>query len=309
VLALNKKIIIIGGATASGKSLLAEKLAIHLDGVIINADSMQVYSDIPIISAQPSAIDLEKTPHKLYGYVASEERYSVGKWLIAVIDAIEDVLHQRKVPIVVGGTGLYLKSLTHGLANIPESNEEVRNYARDLYSRMGGQGFHKILQEKDPIIASRLSTNDRQRMLRAFEVLEQTGKSISRWQEEVNPHFNSEVFFYIETDLDRNVLYRRCDERFLVMLEEGALEEVRYLNNSLDDHYLPVMKALGVPELSDYIKERITLHEAIQKAQASIRQYAKRQLTWFRHQFNGLNKYTYHSEQDFKDLIEQIYKY
>lgn len=276
-------ILIIGGPTASGKSQLALQVAERDNGVVINADSMQVYRDIPIVSAQPSPADQARVPHRLYGFLASTEHFSVARWLDHARAEIDAAHRAGKLPIIVGGTGLYISTLVQGISLIPESDPAIRARVQVLCNEIGNADFHKLLSEKDPIMAARLPVGDTQRMVRAMEVLEQTGKSLSVWQQtQPVPFYPAEMFRLYTLIPPRPQLYEQCDQRFIQMLEQGALEEVQSLQG-LDPH-LTAMKALGIPELSAYLREEITREEAITLAQQATRRYAKRQMTWFRNQ-------------------------
>lgn len=300
-----KKIIIIGGPTSSFKSVLALDLASKLNGIIINADSMQVYFEIPILSSQPSIADKETIPHKLYSFVSGEFVYSAGKWLDEVVKQVEFAHENNYMPIIVGGTGFYLSSVINGLSRIPEIEQEVKINTRSLYARIGKNNFYELLQKRDPDAASRLSPTDKSRMIRAFEVVEQTGKSIAYWQQMSHfAPFDKESIIGIFSALPREVLYKRCDDRFVSMIEDGALDEVEYLNKNIQDIELPITKALGVRELTEYLKGNSTLSEAIVKSQNVTRQFAKRQVTWFKHQMNDITKTEYHSQDDFDNVYQ-----
>lgn len=274
-------------------------LAETSDGVIINADSQQLYRDLRILTARPSEEDEARIPHRLYGVLPGDEPASAGKWLKLAKMEIDWVLSQGKRPIVVGGTGLYLKALMQGIAEIPDVAPEVRQQAMNDYEAMGKDAFAARLREADPAFFTRLKVYDRQRLIRAYEVWLGTGRPLSWWQAQAAaPLYPPESFELIKIELPREELYRRCDARFLQMVEQGAVEEVRgieelrnwgneekpssipqFLNSSF-----PLAKIIGVRELSAHIAGEITLKEAIEKAQQATRNYAKRQLTWFRNQ-------------------------
>lgn len=285
------KIIIIGGPTASGKSKLAMKLAGKSDSVIINADSLQIYRDIPILTAQPTQEDKEKIPHFLYEILPPAELCSVGKWLEMAIPVINNALEHEVTPIVVGGTGLYLKCLKQGIATIPEIAAEIRNKARELLMEVGNQSFHLMLNKRDPEMGSRLKPEDSQRILRAWEVLEQTDISLSKWQQmEDKGFFEPDQFEGYFVNPPRDLLYDRINKRFIQMVERGALKEVRKLNEMKLSPELTAMKAIGIKELTSYINGEISLDKAIQKSQQATRNYAKRQVTWFRNQMKDLKE-------------------
>jgi len=276
-------IIIIAGPTASGKTSFAIKLAQELSGEIINADSLQIYAENPILSAQPTASERKNIPHHLFGYIKGDEEYNVARW---INDAAGQIKYINKTPIIVGGTGFYLKHLMFGLSAIPDIAPEVHRQATALLDKVGSKEFHKLLAEVDYSIAAEIEMNNTKRALRAYEVIKSTGKSIKFWQEENIKYFPVSSFKLVILQPDREILYQNCNKRFLDMLELGALEEVKYL---LKQHYNPIMgimKSHGIPELSKYLSGQWSLQQAIEKSQQVVRNYAKRQITWFRHQFN-----------------------
>jgi tRNA dimethylallyltransferase len=283
---MQQPILLIGGPTASGKSAYALKLAEGRDAVIINADSMQVYRELPILTAHPSVEDKARAPHLLYGFLPAAERCNAALWLAAAKQEIDTALEAGKTPIVVGGTGLYLRCLVQGIAVIPEIAEELRVEARHLLEQIGNAEFHRMLAAKDPVAASTLNPGDSQRILRAWEVITHTQVPIHEWQG--RPHtllYPKESFTGYFINPPREQLYAQCDARFLTMLERGALEEVKALAEQRLDASLPAMKALGVQELIRYIQGDASLAEATAKAQQATRNYAKRQVTWFSNQF------------------------
>jgi len=277
-----KKIIIIAGPTASGKTSFAIDLAKQIGGEIINADSLQVYKENPIISAQPTLQERQNIPHHLFGYVNGDEDYTVARW----INDAKAKIAAIKTPILVGGSGFYLKHLIFGLSNIPDIPDRIRIAARALHSEIGNLEFYKLLKEIDPLAASKLEPNNYTRVLRAYEVIQLTGKSVYEWQGDNIIHFPISSFSLMILQPERQVLYQNCDKRFLDMLDNGALEEVRYL---MQQNYRPssgVMKSHGVPELIKYLSGEWSLEQAISRSQQVVRNYAKRQTTWFKHQFN-----------------------
>lgn len=279
----NKKIIIVTGPTASGKTSFAVKLAQEIDGEIINADSLQVYKENRIISAQPTELEKQNIPHHLFGYVMGDEEYNVARW---IKDACECIKSLNKTPIIVGGTGLYIKHLIFGLSSIPNIPDEIRAQTIELLSNLGNDNFHKALFELDPQAAAKINPNNTKRALRSYEVVKFTGKSILQWQKENTIFFPISSFKMKILEPNRDNLYKKCNQRFLDMLELGVIEEVRHL---MDQNYNPicgVMKSHGVPELSKYLLKEWSLEEAIEKSQQVTRNYAKRQTTWFKHQFN-----------------------
>lgn len=280
---MTKTIIIIGGPTASGKSGLALYIAKEMDAVIINADAMQIYSRIPILSAQPSDEDKNAAEHALYEVLSPNEHCSVGKWIVLAREAIDQAHSQGKTPIIVGGTGLYIRGLMVGMPAIPDIDESVRSNARQLHIQLGSAAFHAQLAARDPVMAERLHPSDSQRVIRAYEVIEQTGRSLSLWQQDLPKTFYAKEQFKPFVILpERQLLYRQCNGRFDSMIERGAIEEVAALDDV--DPASPALKALGIRELRDYILGGIPLEEAITTAQMATRHYAKRQMTWFRNQ-------------------------
>ncbi len=279
-------VVLIAGPTASGKSALAMGLAKALDGVVINADSMQVYSDLAVLTARPSTKDMDAVPHRLYGTIAGGEVCSAGRWRELALAEAGRAIASGKLPILVGGTGLYLRAFEKGLSAVPEIPAAVRAEARDLLAEIGAAALHGRLAEADPVMAARLAPGDGQRVARAWEVVTATGASLAEWQAqegEAAPYRCIKVCLLPE----RAALYAACDRRLEAMVDHGALEEVRALLAGNLDPGLPVMKALGVPELAAHLRGESTLADALAQAQQATRRYAKRQVTWLRHQFLG----------------------
>lgn len=273
------------GATASGKSAHALSIAEKNNGVIINADSQQLYRELPILTARPTADEEVRVPHRLYGVMGAETRCSAGMWLKLAIMEIDWARSQGMLPIVVGGTGLYLKALMQGIADIPDIDEAVRIQSENDYTHMGKDAFIERLKAVDPDFFKRLSVYDKQRLVRAYAVWLGTGKSLSYWQQrEVKPAYPDAAIELIQIDIPREELYRRCDARFLHMVDQGAVEEVKQLVALKLPNDLPLMKSVGVKEITSYLNKEITLEDAISQAQQATRNYAKRQLTWLRHQ-------------------------
>jgi tRNA dimethylallyltransferase len=277
--------VFIAGPTASGKSALAFALAERLNGVIINADSMQVYRDLRIITARPAETEEARVPHRLYGHVDAAENYSVGRWCHDAEQALNDAIDQGRMPIFVGGTGLYFKALTAGLAAVPPIPPGVRMDVRGRLQREGAPALHSELARLDPVTAQRVTANDRSRISRALEVVLATGRPLSDWHREglpaiIDPARAVKTFVTCE----RKELVRRIETRFAAMLEAGALDEVRVLAARRLDASLPAMKAHGVPWLIRHLEGEISREEAAAGAVMDTRRYAKRQLTWFRNQ-------------------------
>lgn len=276
---------LIAGPTASGKSALALDLAERVGGVVLNADSMQVYGDLSIITARPSAADLLRAPHRLYGHVDADTDYSVGRWVEDARAAISAAKAEGRVPILVGGTGLYFRALTQGLAAIPAIPEEVRARVRGAAEGEPTERLHARLLAVDPETGARLGPNDRQRILRAIEVLEATGRPLAQWQTDAQPPIlPAERCVHLVLSMERDDLRRRIDGRFRAMLDAGALEEVARLASRRLDPTRTVLKAHGVPALMRHLAGQMSLDAAAEEGQSDTRRYAKRQETFFRHQ-------------------------
>jgi tRNA dimethylallyltransferase len=279
------KAVLIAGPTASGKSALALALARETGGVIINADSMQVYRDLSIITARPTPEDERLAPHRLYGHVDAAVNFSAGAWVADAAKVLEQVRAQGRLPIFIGGTGLYFKALTAGLSTVPAIPAEVRDGVRARLERDGVEALHAELALRDPRAAERLKVRDRTRIARALEVVEATGRSLLDWHHEGQPPLLPQGSFRaLFLAPERDALYARIDARFGAMLEAGALAEVERLAARRLDPLLPAMKAHGVPALIRYLNGEISRDEAAAIGRADTRHYAKRQFTWFRHQ-------------------------
>ena len=283
-----KRAVLIAGPTASGKSALAITLAERLGGTIVNADSMQVYRDLRIITARPAPDDEARVPHRLYGHVDAAENYSVGRWCADAGAALDDIRREGRLPILVGGTGLYFKALTQGLSVVPPTPPDIRAAVRARCDAEGAMALHAELARRDPATAAKLKPGDRMRITRALEVLEATGRSLADWHRDGMPAMlDPSEALMVFLDVDRGELRRRIDARFDTMLAQGALEEVRRLAARSLDPMLPAMKAHGVPWLRRHLTGEITLAEAAEGGKADTRRYTKRQATWFRHQMPG----------------------
>lgn len=270
-------VVLIAGPTASGKSALALALARERGGLIINADALQVYKELSILSARPNDDELMMAPHSLYGHVSGLKPYSVANWLKDAKLALETAEQAELTPIFVGGTGLYFKALTDGLAEVPAIPDEVREKWRSFEGNL-----HNELAARDPVSAKRLNPNDRQRLARALEVVEATGHPLHHWQDLARgraPLKGHVVERYL-VDVPRQELYSRAEARFDQMMAQGAVDEVRPLLKH--DPELPMMKAIGVPELCRYLREECTLAQAVTDAKTATRNYIKRQFTWWR---------------------------
>jgi tRNA dimethylallyltransferase len=279
------KAVLIAGPTASGKSALALELARTQDAVIINTDSMQVYRDLRVITARPTPAEEAGVPHRLYGHVDAAVNFSAGAWVADASNELAQARAQQRLPIFVGGSGLYFKALTRGLSAVPAIPPEVRDGVRARLERDGVEALHAELARIDPASAERLKPRDRIRIARALEVLEATGRSLTDWHRDgLPPLLPPDEFSALFLSPDRDELYARIDARFDAMLGAGALGEVAALASRNLDPLLPAMKAHGVPALIRHLRGEISLEEAAVIGRADTRHYAKRQFTWFRHQ-------------------------
>ncbi len=277
--------ILIAGPTASGKSALAQSIAQRYGGAVVNADSMQVYRDLRILTARPTLTEEQAVPHRLFGHVDGAENYSVGRWLEDFRAALEELAAQKRVAVVAGGTGLYFKAALQGLSDIPPVPVEVRARVRERARGRPSQELHAELAKLDPETASRLRASDPQRVLRALEIFETTGRSLAQFQgARTEPLLDSDAcpaFFIVPS---RPAIFARINARFDKMVEAGALGEAQALGARRLDPLLPVMRAHGVPHLLNFLDGHISLDEAITRAKSDTRHYAKRQVTFARHQ-------------------------
>lgn len=280
-----RRAVLIAGPTASGKSAFALKKAQETGGVIVNADSMQVYDVLRVLTARPDAEELARAPHRLYGHVPPGEPYSTGRWLEDARGVIDDPDIAGRTLIFVGGTGLYFRALTQGLSPMPEIPEAVRMRWRYRLAEEGAEKLHRLLRGEDPDAAMAIRPSDGQRIVRALEVLEASGEPISAWQAKTGkgPVDASAAERHVLLP-DREALYRNIELRLDRMVEEGALEEVKALLALKLDPAMPAMKAIGVREFSAFLAGETTMEEALAAAKTATRQYAKRQMTWFRNQ-------------------------
>ncbi|WP_426013420.1 tRNA (adenosine(37)-N6)-dimethylallyltransferase MiaA [Caulobacter sp. DWR2-3-1b2] len=277
-------ITLLAGATASGKSALALKLARETGAELVNADSMQIYAGMPVLTAGPTGEELAQAPHHLFGVVDAANGWSVARWLKAASAALAEIAARGRPAIVVGGTGLYLKALTHGLADVPPVSETQREVSALLYAALGEPEFRDILAELDPAAETRIEVGDRQRLLRAHAVAIATGKSLTAWQTDTRPTLAEGSWKGMVLDPPRAELYDRCDARLGLMVENGALDEVAAMEARGLDPALPALKAVGYRQLAAYLRGEISLDAALDDARQETRRYAKRQMTWFRNQ-------------------------
>ena len=280
--------ILIAGPTASGKSALALELAERLGGVVINADALQVYAELRIVTARPGEADLRHAPHRLYGHVPAREAYSAARWAEDVARVLAEAEASDQVPIIVGGTGLYFKVLLEGLSPVPEIPPAVRARWRAEATERGGPALHAKLAARDPVMAARLQPADVQRVTRALEVIDATGRSLAEWQTVPGrPLLDAAETRRIVLALDRAVLAERIERRFAGMIEAGAVEEVEGLLALGLDGGLPAMRAVGVPPLAGYVRGEMGLQEAVERAVMDTRRYVKRQMAWGRRFMGG----------------------
>ncbi|MES2196660.1 MAG: tRNA (adenosine(37)-N6)-dimethylallyltransferase MiaA [Pseudomonadota bacterium] len=281
----NDKAVLIAGPTASGKSALALELAEKTGGVVINADSMQVYRDLRVLTARPTRDEEARAPHRLYGHVDAALNFSAGNWVADAAAVLAELRAQNRLPIFAGGSGLYFKALTRGLSAVPPIPAEIRESVRARLERDGVEALHAELALRDPVSAERLKPRDRSRIARALEVIEATSRSLTDWHRDgLPPLLPPDTFRGLFLAPDRDQLYARIDARFGTMLQASALDEVAALASRKLDPLLPAMKAHGVPALIRHLAGEISLDEAAEIGRADTRHYAKRQFTWFRHQ-------------------------
>jgi tRNA dimethylallyltransferase len=295
---MQSRIWLIAGPTASGKSALALRLAEASGGEIVNADSMQLYAGLSVLTAGPTPDELARAPHHLFGTVDAADGWSVGRWLRAASDALAEVAARGRPAIVVGGTGLYFRALTQGLAEIPEVPAFVRRRAEQDFAAMGESAFRARLAAPDPAAAIRIAPGDRQRLVRAWEVYSVTGQSISELQASGAPALADGGWTAVALEPPRDELYARCDARLERMVTGGALEEVAALVARGLDPALPAMKAVGVREFAAYLRGDAGLPAAVAAAQQETRRYAKRQLTWMRGQMGDWPRVTASDPED-----------
>lgn len=275
---------LIAGPTASGKSRLAMETARATGAVIVNADSQQLYADLRVLSARPSVEDEAEIPHRLYGVADAADAWSVGRWSRAVMDVLAELGAEGRPALVVGGTGLYFNALTKGLAEIPPVPVEVRDAVQAEFDAEGETAFRRRLAEVDPAAEAAVFPGDRQRLVRALSVHRASGRALSEWKADTLPLLPPGSYDAVVVEPHRDRLYASCDERVDVMMAHGALEEVRALTARGLDPDLPAMKAVGVRELAAHLAGDLSLGDAVQAVKQSTRNYAKRQLTWFRNQ-------------------------
>jgi len=298
--------LLIAGPTASGKTALALQAAERFDGEIINADSMQIYEGLHLITARPDASETAQAPHHLFGRVDPAMRWSVGEWAEEALALVSDIRSRGKTPILVGGTGLYFMALTKGLAPVPEIDVASRQRVEDLIETEGLDGLRREAERFDPVSAQRIKAADSQRLQRVVEVGYATGEALSDFHKDTKPALQTNEWTGVVLNPDRAELYARIEARFDRMLEEGALQEVAAFAERELDPLLPAMKALGVPPLMAHLRGDMDLDEAIALSKRDSRRYAKRQLTWFRNQHSDWSRIDSLDSQTAWSQLEQI---
>ena len=281
---LKSKIILIAGPTASGKSNFALKLAKKIKGEIVNADSMQVYRQLQILTARPKKKDLKKIKHHLYGFCDVKKKYSTGEWLKFLLKKIKEIRKRNKVPIIVGGTGLYFKALTEGLVKIPDVPVKLRNKIRLMQKKMGQKKFYNQLLKFDPLVKNKIDKNDVQRSIRAYEIKYQTKKSIIEWFKKTKVFFSSDEFIKLYIDYPRERLISRINQRVEDMFKDSAIEEVQRFNKLKVKKENSSNKVIGIKEITNLLNNQSTLEQTKELIAIKTRQYAKRQVTWARGQ-------------------------
>ena len=297
------KIILVSGPTASGKSNFSIKLAKKVNGEIVNADSMQVYKELKILSARPSPKEYQKIKHHLYGFHSVKKNFSTGDWLKIAIKKVKEINKRKKIPIFVGGTGLYFKALTDGLVNIPNIPIRYRNNIRDLQKRLGQQKFYQKLIKLDPGSKENINPTDTQRSIRAYEVMHFTKKPLHDWFQNTKSYFNKDDFFKIYIDYPREELIQRIGKRVEKMIKLGAVQEVRKFVKLKVRKDKSVNKAIGINEIKEYLKEKKDMSDVIEKISIKTRQYAKKQSTWARGNMKSWLKF---HPQDLNKYLKKI---
>ncbi len=296
---LKSKIILIYGPTASGKSQFAIKLAKKINGEIINADSMQVYRELKVLTARPTGSDYKKIKHHLYGFISVKKNFSTGEWIKLVNKKIIDLKKRKKIPILVGGTGLYFKALIDGLIDIPNIPIKLRNEVRILHKNIGSKNFYLKLKKIDPLVKDYINPSDTQRSIRAYEVKLFTKKSLYEWFQNTKSYYHKNEFFKIYIDFPRKELLNRISTRVKKMIKKGAIKEVQRLKKINVQKSNSAYKAIGINELREYLDKKIQICEVVEKISIKTRQYAKRQSTWGRGNMSDWNKITPNSLNKF----------
>ena len=303
-----KKVILLAGPTASGKSKLAIKLAEHLKGEIINADSMQVYKEISILTSKPTSADTKKIKHHLYGFKSVKDKFSTGHWLDLVIKKIEQQWANRKIPIIVGGTGLYFKALTDGLVKIPEIPDNLRKETRKLHKKIGQKSFFNKLLKLDPLAKNFVLPSDTHRSMRVYEVKKFTNQSLFKLIKETKSNFEKSIFKKLFINIPREQLNKNIEKRVETMFKNGAIDEVEKFLKIRVYKELSSNKIIGINEIKDYLRGKTTLTEAKELIVIKTRQYAKRQFTWSRGHMKSWKKlYSTNINDLYKKAINKIF--
>ena len=299
------KIILIAGPTASGKSNFAVRLAKKIDGEIINADSMQIYKQLEILTVRPNKSTQKKIRHHLYGIININKNFSTGMWLKLAVSKIKEIRRRKKIPIIVGGTGLYFQSLINGLVKIPNISMKLRNKIRSMQKRYGQKKFYKKLLKLDPKVKSKFDPNDTQRSIRAFEIKTHTKISMYDWLNKTKPIFNESVFLKFYVNFERSKLIKRIQKRTENMIKKGAIQEVVKFNKLRIKKDKSINKVIGIDELTKYLNNQIKLKQAKELIAIKSRQYAKRQTTWAR---SRMIEWTKIEPQQLSSTIKKINK-
>jgi len=300
---LKSKIILIYGPTASGKSNFAIKLAKKINGEIVNADSMQVYKELKILSARPLPKNYKNIKHHLYGFQSVKKNFSSGNWLKLVNKKILDIRKRKKIPILVGGTGLYFKAITEGLVNIPNIPIRIRSKIRFIHKKLGVKKFFLKLVKLDPVSKNFVKPTDTQRVIRAYEVKLFTKRSIYDWFKSTKSNYENDDFFKIYIDFPRPELIKRISDRTAIMIKKGAISEVKKFIRLKVPRTKTASKAIGIAEIRDYLNKKIEISEVIEKISIKTRQYAKRQSTWGRGNMMDWNKI---KSEDLNKFLKKI---
>lgn len=307
---IKKPIITLFGPSASGKTSLAIEVSNMLDSIIINADSKQIYKEIPVITAQPSVEEQKKADHYLYGYHSVKQNYTITDWINKAKECIDQAHKEKKIPILVGGTGMYFKALKEGFAPIPAIREDIKKEVEIEYNKTNKESFYKKLLELDNETIKRIHINDSHRLIRAYEILLQTNKTLTYWYSlEKEMHYPEDSFLELFLCPDRNKIYENCNIRFENMVKNGNLiEEVQKIYGLNLNKKLPCMKVCGLPEMFKYLLNELTLDEAINQSQTNTRHYIKRQFTWFHGQMSSAKKIDAENKSKQKYQIQKLVK-
>ena len=304
---MSKKIILIAGPTASGKSKIAIEIAKKIKGEIINADSMQVYKEFSILTSRPSTIDLKKTKHRLYGFQSVKEHFSTGAWLELVKKQINKCLKNKKIPILVGGTGLYFEAIIKGMSKIPNINSEIRDKIRDLQKKIGQRKFYEKLLDLDPLVKNKIEPFDTQRSIRAYEVKKFTKKSIFEWNKLTKSEFKQFQIFKIFIDVPREILLKKISSRAEQMFKKNCIKEVKSFLKLNIKSSLSAHKIIGVKEIKNHLSGISNISQTKELINIKTRQYAKRQVTWARgHMSDWDRQYSNSFSSLFKKILKVI---